>query len=105
VRASGTVAVDFRTFVNCTATITTGCDRTKGSTISDGGHVSGTVTRVINSTTVMVTLTETTAPSQLAEGTYRLGHDLGHHALALFAGGWNQAPFCGPDAPSGYCGA
>jgi hypothetical protein len=105
VGATGAITLEFRTYVDCTATVTTGCDRVEGNTISDGGHVTGQVSQVINRTTVWVTLTSTTAPSELPRGTYRLGRDLQHGAVALFAGQWSQAPFCGPDAPSGYCGA
>jgi hypothetical protein len=105
VRSDGAVTVTFRTYVDCTATVTTGCDRTVGHEIHDGGLVQGRVVSVINATTVEVAITSTSAPSEFAAGMYRLGHDLGHDALAFLGGGFRGVPFCGPGAPSGYCGA
>ncbi len=100
----GSLRIEFRTYVTCTATVTTGCDQIIGNEIHDGGMVTGRITQVINSTTVIVTITSSSAPSSLPLGAYRLGHDLGHHALALFSGSWPNAPFCGAGAPEGYCG-
>ena len=105
VSADGTVTMNFRTYVNCTATVTTGCDQITGSAIHDGGHVIGQITHVLNPTTVIVTVTFTSDPAALPLGPVRFGHDLGHHAVAPFAGQLSGTPFCGPGAPSGYCGA
>lgn len=105
VTADGTVTMTFRTYVNCTATVTTGCDQITGSVIHDGGHVTGRITDVLNPTTVIVTVTSTSDPAALPLGPVRFGHDLSHHAIAAFAGQLSGTPFCGPGAPSGYCGA
>jgi hypothetical protein len=105
INSGGGVSMEFRTYVNCTATLKTGCDRISGHTIFSGGHVAARITRVINATTVVVTVSSTSAPSLVSMGTFRLGHDLGRDALAPLAGGFRGIPFCGPGAPSGYCGA
>ena len=77
------MVVDFRTYVDCTTTVTTGCDQIIGNVIHDGGHVTGRITRVISPTTVIVTIASTTDPAAIPAGPVRLGHDLGHHAVAL----------------------
>ncbi len=105
IRADGTVVVNFRTYVDCTSTVTTGCDRVIGNEIHDGGHVLGHITKVVNATTVIVTVASTTDPAAIPAGPVRLGHDLTHHAVALFAGDFNGVPFCSAESPSGYCGA
>lgn len=105
VRSDGAVNLDFRTYVPCSATVTTGCDRTVGNVIHDGGQVSGRVVNVLNATTVQVAVTSTSVPREFAIGTYRLGHDLGHDALAFLGGGFKGVAFCGPRAPAGWCGA
>lgn len=105
VRSDGTVTLDFRTYVNCTATVTTGCDRITGNVLYDGGHVTGKISQVINANTVVVTVTSTSVPSTIANGPMRLGHDLAHHALAPLDGGFKGVPFCGSGAPTDYCGA
>jgi hypothetical protein len=105
VRSDGSVAIDFRTYVTCTAKITTGCDQVVGNAIRDGGHVVGAVTQVLNPTTVIVTVTATTVPKIVPRGTFRMGHDVKHHALATFGNKLNGVPFCGAGSPTGYCGA
>lgn len=105
VRPDGGVSVDFRTYVQCTATVTTGCDRIVGSVLHDGGHVTGRVTQVRNATTVTVTVSATTVPTIVPVGSFRLGHDLKHHAVAPFGNKLNGVPFCGAGSPTGYCGA
>jgi hypothetical protein len=105
VGSAGLVVLDFRTYVTCSATVTTGCDQFSGNEIIDGGHVSGQITQVLNPTTVMVTITASTVPSTLAPGTYKMGRDLARAAVALFAGQFNGVPFCSSASPSGYCGA
>ncbi|MFN2560023.1 MAG: hypothetical protein ABR571_01840 [Jatrophihabitans sp.] len=105
VSPTGRVTISFRTYVDCTATVTTGCDQITGSGIHDGGHVTGHITAVLNPTTVIVTVTSSTVTSAVPLAPIRLGHDLTHHAVAAFAGAFAGVPFCGPGAPSGYCGA
>lgn len=105
VSPGGQVTVTFRTYVDCSATVTTGCDQISGSTIHDGGHVTGHVTEALNPTTVIVTVTSSSVPSAVPTGPVKVGHDLSHHALAAFSGSFSGLPFCGPGAPSGYCGA
>jgi hypothetical protein len=106
VTAAGQVTIAFRTYVDCTATITTGCDQITGSSIHPGGHASGHVTEVLNPTTVFVTFASSTVTSAVPLGPVRLGHDLTHDAVAIFAGEFSGVPFCGPGAAAaGYCGA
>jgi hypothetical protein len=105
VTAAGQVTITFRTYVDCTATVATGCDQITGSVIHDGGHVTGHITAVANPTTVTVTVTSSTVTSAVPLGSVRLGHDLTHDAVATFAGAFSGLPFCGPGAPPGYCGA
>ncbi len=63
------------------------------------------VTRVINKTTMIMTVSATTAPDFVPQGPVRVGLDLSHHALAIFGGELSGDPFCGPRSPAGYCGA
>jgi hypothetical protein len=105
VRRDGSVSIDFRTYVECTATVTTGCDRIVRDGIYDGGRVTGRVTQTLNATTVTVTVITTTVPTIVPVGTFRLGHDLRHHAVAPFGNRLNGVPFCGAGSLTGYCGA
>lgn len=105
VRSDGSVTLVFRTYVNCTATVTTGCDRITGNVLYDGGQVTGKISQIINANTVIVSVTSTSVPSTIPDGPMRLGHDLARHALAPLDGGFKGVPFCGPGAPSNYCGA
>lgn len=105
VAPDGAVHLDFRTYVWCTATVTTGCDRMSGNVIHDGGLVDGRISQVINPTTVVVTVTSTSVPATVPEQQFRLGLDLHHDAVAPISGRLRGVPFCGAGAPSGYCGA
>ena len=105
VTAGGAFDVVYRTYVNCTATVTTDCDKTVGNEIEDGGRITAQLATVVNPTTVTVTVTARTASSQVPLGPVRVGFDQGHDAIALFAGSWASAPFCGPSSPGSYCGA
>jgi hypothetical protein len=105
VSSAGQVTITFRTYVDCTATVTTGCDQITGSSIHDGGHATGHITEVLNPTTVIVTFASSTVPSAVPLGPVRLGHDLTHDAVAIFAGEFSGVPFCAPGAAAGYCGA
>jgi hypothetical protein len=105
VRRDGTVLIDFRVYITCTATRSTECDRIIGSTIEDGGHVVAHVTRVVSNTTMIMTVTSTSAPDFVPMGPVRIGHDLTHHAVAIFSGKLSGDAFCGTGSPSSYCGA
>lgn len=105
ITASGALTMTYRTYVNCSATVTTGCDQTVNNQIHDGGAVTAHLTQVVNPTTVMVAITASSAPSLVPIGSARLGFDQTHDAVALFTGDWANAPFCGTHSPSGYCGA
>lgn len=105
VHTTGGVDVTFRTYVNCTPTVTIGCDRVIGNEIHDGGLATATVTRVDNATTIELNVSSSTVPSAIPLGPVRMGLDTGHDAVALFAGQFSGLAFCGPRAPSGYCGA
>jgi len=101
----GSMRLEYRTYIWCDATVTTGCDSTVGNEIHDGGQVAGQITAVQNANTVTVTITSTSVPADVPLGPVRLGKDVGHDTIALFAGGFSGAPFCGANAPEGYCGA
>ena len=102
----GGFTMDFRTYRNCSSTVTTGCDRTSGNTLIDGGHVKGMITHVYNASTVIVTVFSSTDKRDVPETSFTLGHDVTHHALAARVGPFaKNAPFCGSGAPDGYCGA
>ena len=105
VRQDGTVVFDFRTYRDCSATVTTACDRTSGDEIIDGGHVVGWITYVKNDTTVTVTVRSSSDPQDFPVAPFRLGFDRRHDAVAPFTGQFDGVPFCGDRAPAGYCGA
>jgi hypothetical protein len=104
-KRDGSVQLEFRVYLSCTATRTTDCDRTRGNQIHDGGQVAAHVTQVINTTTMTITVTSTSAPDWLALGPVRVGYDRTHDAIAIFGGKLSGAPFCGNASPVGYCGA
>lgn len=105
ITANGAVHLTFRTFIDCSPTVTTNCDRIVGNRMYDGGQVRGRVTAVQDANTVTVTITATSDPKAVPRGPVRMGRDVRRDAVALFAGNFSGTPFCGSASPFGYCGA
>ncbi|HEX6509108.1 MAG TPA: hypothetical protein VF221_15880 [Chloroflexota bacterium] len=93
-----------RTYVNCTATILTDCDRFKGQIIYDGGFATFTLTRVAGNTAFGKITNSSTSWEINTPLSFRLTTK-----DALVGGGAsdlvNGRRFCGPRAPVGFCGA
>jgi hypothetical protein len=93
-----------RTYVNCTQTILTDCDRIKGNVIYPGGFGTFALTRVAGNTVYGSMTNSSTSWEINTPISFRLtSRDV------LIAKGpsdlLGQRNFCGPHAPAGACGA
>lgn len=93
-----------RTYVNCSSTVLTDCDKFKGSFIYPGGYGVFTLNRVASNIASGTITNSSTSWEIMTKVSFRLTNK-----DALVARGasdlLNRRRFCGPHAPVGYCGA
>lgn len=93
-----------RTYVDCSATILTDCDKFKGNFIYPGGFATFSLTRVSGN----VTSGAITNSSTSWEIATKISFTLRSNDVLIARGAsdlLNGRPFCGPRAPAGACGA
>jgi hypothetical protein len=93
-----------RTYVNCSTTILTDCDRSKGNYIYPGGYGAFRLIRVSGNTAFGTIVNSSTS----WEINTRIAFTLTSKDVLIATGAsdlLNRRSFCGPHAPAGACGA